>query len=116
MGDNHSWWFCFDGYKNLLKSILSIFSYYLKLILFDILEYFHIVLTYFATLQDFYIIYLNIELRKLLDEFDQDSLHNFRHYSQALYYDRFFFSWYNVHLTFHINVILKESLCFLIAD
>lgn len=48
------------------KLILLIFvSKYLKLIYFDILEYFHIARTYFATLQDFLfiIIYLNIELR-----------------------------------------------------
>lgn len=51
------------GYKNLLKKIDLIdffFSKYLKLIYFDILEYFHIARTYFATLQDlFYFIFYN---------------------------------------------------------
>ena len=40
--------------------LLIFFSEYLKLIYFDILEYFHIARTYFATLQDlFYFIFYN---------------------------------------------------------
>ena len=54
-------WFCYLQYKNLLKKIDLIdfffFSKYLKLIYFDILEYFHIARTYFATLQDFYFLF-----------------------------------------------------------
>lgn len=43
--------------KKILKKmiLLILLSKYLKLIYFDILEYFHIVKTYFATLQDFFL-------------------------------------------------------------
>ena len=44
-------------YWKKLILLIFFFSKYLKLIYFDILEYFHIARTYFATLQDFYFLF-----------------------------------------------------------